>query len=469
MCYICKMKLKILTLIFLFSLGAHARQVESGGLLYSIIEEREGECELAGFSLSSEERVSVTVPSEIYSDGLSYKVTGIAERAFFEEGNLKSINMPSTIAIIKEEAFFKCESLEKVSLPADIVAIGERAFSRCVSLIKCEWLGNNLESLGFQAFSHCEALQNLMLPSNLRSLGDECFQNCRSIISVSIPAEVSYYGEGVFRGCVNLNSVLFKGKFEDVPDRMFEDCHALSEFSTPMPVRHIGERSFAGCASLETFDLTSLESLGRQSFSGCTSLKEVNITSSITEIPDGAFEHCMSMASAVFSGQVEVISVSSCEGCSSLVSIEIGGRCKEIEGKAFASCFSLKRICSKADIPPFISVTTFDPETYDTAELLVSYANLSRYRQGILWQDFAKILPVKADPSGINSPYVEPQLSATRHGDTIIFNNVEGMVSVTGTDGLIYFYGRCRPGDCVRVPVTTRVVILSDSGECVKL
>ncbi len=56
---------------------------------------------------------SITIPATIKANGLTYKVTTIAAKAFKQNKKLKSVTVGSNIRNISKNAFFKCPSLKK--------------------------------------------------------------------------------------------------------------------------------------------------------------------------------------------------------------------------------------------------------------------------------------------------------------------------------------------------------------------
>ena len=70
---------------------------------------------------------SVVIPNEIEGK----PVTAIGKAAFFNCGNLTSIEIPEGIESIGVQAFQLCKKLESVKIPASVISIEERAFQSC--------------------------------------------------------------------------------------------------------------------------------------------------------------------------------------------------------------------------------------------------------------------------------------------------------------------------------------------------
>ena len=71
----------------------------------------------------------------------------IAERAFANRKNLKSVTIPETVTAIPTAAFYGCEGLVEAIIPATVRSVGNFAFYNC-SVLKAAMLPKDLERLG---------------------------------------------------------------------------------------------------------------------------------------------------------------------------------------------------------------------------------------------------------------------------------------------------------------------------------
>lgn len=77
---------------------------------------------------------SVTIPSTVTIDGVTYKVTSIQKSAFSGCKKLKSVTIGSNITTIGDKAFYKCTKLSKIVIPSKVSKIGKSAFEGCKKL-----------------------------------------------------------------------------------------------------------------------------------------------------------------------------------------------------------------------------------------------------------------------------------------------------------------------------------------------
>ena len=73
----------------------------------------------------------IVIPDNIEYEGESYKVTSIGYAAFFLSG-ITSVTIGNNIKSIGDDAFYKCTSLATVVIPNSVETIGELAFSFCI-------------------------------------------------------------------------------------------------------------------------------------------------------------------------------------------------------------------------------------------------------------------------------------------------------------------------------------------------
>lgn len=128
-----------------------------------------------------------------------YVVTGIGEGAFYENKNIKSVNIPETVTDIGLEAFAYCESLTEVHLPESLTQIAPNIFCDCIRLV------------------------SINIPSSVNTIGLFAFAGCSSLTSITLPERLTFVGRSAFYGCSGLTSVisLIEEPFE-IDDNLFD-------------------------------------------------------------------------------------------------------------------------------------------------------------------------------------------------------------------------------------------------------
>ncbi len=119
----------------------------------------------------------LSVPDSI--DG--YDVVEIADHAFSEMSEMKSIVLPEKLKIIGSYAFGGCSSLKTVEIGTCLEKIGDHAFSDCTHLVSVN-IPDSLAEIGPSAFEGCSKLSSLTIPDRCRNIGDDAFLFCSKLV-----------------------------------------------------------------------------------------------------------------------------------------------------------------------------------------------------------------------------------------------------------------------------------------------
>ena len=77
---------------------------------------------------------TITIPENVTIDGVTYKVTSIADNAFKGNKKIKKIVIGSNIVSIGKKAFANCTNLTSITIGKNVTKIGKSAFSGCKKL-----------------------------------------------------------------------------------------------------------------------------------------------------------------------------------------------------------------------------------------------------------------------------------------------------------------------------------------------
>ena len=93
----------------------------------------------------------VVIPATTEFEGETYRVTAIDMKAFFDNQNLVSIELPEGITEIGIQAFLECSSLTSFIVPNSVREIKTSAFASCRAMTKCVFGSgvSNIESSVF--------------------------------------------------------------------------------------------------------------------------------------------------------------------------------------------------------------------------------------------------------------------------------------------------------------------------------
>lgn len=225
---------------------------------YRILNENSKTVEVYGFGKNT---TDVVIPYTIKIDGEIYEIVKIADEAFINCINLKSVEIPDNIIEIGESAFEYCYNLSEISLPNSVKTIGDRAFYNCINLTNIK-LPDEMQNMGTEVFSFCENLNNVVLPEGITSITEDMFSACESLSNIKLPSTLN-----------------------KIEDYAFVSCFNLTNIELPSSLNSIGYMAFTYCSGLEKITIPeNVSSIGDYAFTGCTKLQEITIPKSVTTI-----------------------------------------------------------------------------------------------------------------------------------------------------------------------------------------
>lgn len=175
-------------------------QVQTDNAEYEVTAAENGVREVAYTGISKKEQ-TVYIPSSIYINGIVYKVTAIADKAFDADKKLRGVIIPSTVRKIGNYAFRNCTKLTAVTIPKNVKTIGKNAFSGCTSMKSVALKGNKLTTIGQGAFQNNKNLTKIILPASVKIIRKNAFNGCRKLKTVQIQsAKMNLIGRNALKG-----------------------------------------------------------------------------------------------------------------------------------------------------------------------------------------------------------------------------------------------------------------------------
>mgnify|MGYP000814646658 FL=1 len=77
---------------------------------------------------------TVKIPASVRYDGVTYKVTSVADKAFRNNKKVTNITVGTNVKSIGRSAFEKCTKLKTVTVGKNVTEIGKNAFGSCKNL-----------------------------------------------------------------------------------------------------------------------------------------------------------------------------------------------------------------------------------------------------------------------------------------------------------------------------------------------
>ena len=197
---------------------------------------------------------------------------------------------------------------EHVVLRSDTRLIADYAFAECENM-KSITMTDNVLYIGKMAFALCTALEQFTIPQRIRSIEELTFWACIRLRKINIPASVTSIASGAFGGCVRMDSITIEehNVSYSVRDNVLFNkdmteliCYPAgiqyTRYVVPSGVRQINGWAFEAATHLQSIELPNgLKYIMSGAFTGCESLVEINIPKSVDIIADEAFIRCFSL------------------------------------------------------------------------------------------------------------------------------------------------------------------------------
>lgn len=211
---------------------------------------------------------------------------------------------------------------------------------------------------------------------NVTGIAQQAFMSNATLVSITMPDGMLTIGKQAFQGCSNLTTVNMGNTVVSIGDNCFFTCAKVTELHLSKTVKTIGQWGLRGMSGLLTLTLgEELEGIPAGMCWGNTKLQGITIPDKTKYVGENAFA-----------------------SCSALDSIQLGTSVDSLASKAFAYCSNVKKVISRAPVPPMTMDEKSMVTTYTKTSLYVSEKALEVYQKTEPWKNFEVILPY--DPSG---------------------------------------------------------------------
>ncbi len=288
-------------------------------------------------------------------------VETIDSSAFDGCTSLETVNMPALKTGAKH-VFTRCQNLKTVTLGESLTAIPEYMFSYDRGSSYPNYLLKSLENInldyvqtiGNNAFRNCEKL-NVTLGNNVQSIGYDAFYGCAITGDLNLPASLTSIGSGAFSGNTGITAIKYAGtlaQWEAITNNGFityaVDYYCGGEKITDYsPSGDVVNNVFAYSKSLESVDLTSAKAIGNNAFKGCVNLEEITGVSALETIGEYAFYECAKLSTATVTSMTNVKTIGryAFSGCTGITgALEFNEGLTNFGRYAFSGCAGITKV-----------------------------------------------------------------------------------------------------------------------------
>lgn len=234
----------LLWILSMAILHVSAYDFEEGGIYYNILPDGLSVEVTAGDEKYNVygDQFDIVIPEKVEHNGKQYTVTAIGRIAFYQCGDMGTIDLPATINTFGPSAFYNCY-FKKVFIH-DLTAYcnidnkgtmppfynyhnntidAKPPLASGLLLLNNEplkdlsTLDNNCKQIPDYAFYGQSSLEDVTLPDSVGSIGNLAFYYCKNLKKISIGNKVkTLINKNVFEGCKTLKTIIFRDGENDV-------------------------------------------------------------------------------------------------------------------------------------------------------------------------------------------------------------------------------------------------------------
>ena len=378
-----KLKSMMAVLVTLFSLYAHAYDVEIDGIYYNL-DENQGTAEVTYNKEDLQWQTGsyngkVLIPSDFTYNGKKYHVTDIGASAFTQCYDLIAVTIPSSVQRIGKWAFHKCTALTSVVIPEGVTYIGPHAFDGC-SKLETVTIPEGVTTIEASTFS-ISGLTSVTIPNSVTTIEDGAFSLSKNLASVAIPRSVEKIGFNAFGGCDNLSSVYITD-LSAWCNISFAGGESATPFIVPTsnPLRYASMLFLNGEEVKNLIIPSDVKVIRKNAFCGFSGLNSVTIPDNVEQIEDYAFAKCSNLISIHFPDRIKLTRTTlRAESSDRIPSLYVHNGTQSLLELLTWEYFEIYDETTKKIIPPYRLLTSASSCTFELGFFETPTGNASLY------------------------------------------------------------------------------------------
>jgi hypothetical protein len=266
------------------------------------------------------------------------QIESIGERCFYNNQELETLTISSSLKYLKKESFRNCLKLPNIILPNSIIFIGEGAFRDCTSIQNIT-IGNQIDYIADYLFTNCYNMRYITMNFPILTFGKYSFSNNITLVSLTT-VNATEIKTGCFSGCSSINNVSLNYKLSYLADNLFYKCRILRNmtFATPSGIAFdiydkddpdergsyisIGDYTFYSVALTRFTISPNTQTIGDYTFSNSSYIIYINLYSTVlTSIGDYAFRNCATLQCLNFPENLTSVGPNALFGCQGITKI----------------------------------------------------------------------------------------------------------------------------------------------------
>ncbi|MEE0574246.1 MAG: leucine-rich repeat protein [Paraprevotella clara] len=348
---------------------------------------------------------------------------------------LGEVVIPNSVRTIGEKAFYNSQ-ITSLTVGENIDSIGNQAFLYCEGLTEVRWNARSAGNINFSSTDKLfpKSLKTVVLGEKVESIPAYFCHACTDLETVTCSASIKKIGEAAFEGCSKLIGFSFPETLQEIGNSAFEDCASMTELFVPNSVTAIGERAFSGCSGLAKAVIgEGVSFIGKSSLSGCSGLVEVHWNAIRCADANKSILN-NSLNKIIFGDKVEHIPAYLCYKCSNVQDITLPETLVSVGENAFYGCM----LVEKLEIPA-------------SCKFVGDYAFRGMGLQSLFIPSTIESLGIYAFSNNKNLEWVVIAKDPFQHPNGL-FNSCDKLQAIYLPDGINFYenYGWSYYGDKVR-------------------
>ena len=325
--------------------------------------------------------------------------TEVNSNAFYYNGDVISVVIPSSVKTIGDDAFYIIKGTEIYNLSSLNIQVGATTngeigyYSKVVHTSLSEpsrlvtnngvvYYVNGSEKIAISLAD--KSLTSVTLDSNCTAIDEKAFYQCKNLTSVTIPEGVKTIGRSAFE-YTSIDTVVIPSSVTSIDDYAFTGCFRLREIynlssldiqfgsynngnvgyyariihtSLNEPQRLVisnGVKYYINGSekiAVSPVDMNATEividndctSIDKYAFSYCKKLVNITIPNSVKTMESGVFSYCSNLVNVTIPSSVTNFGSYMFYRCRNLTSIEIPSSVTNLAGFTFQWCFALTNV-----------------------------------------------------------------------------------------------------------------------------
>ena len=274
--------ISILNLSHFFNAASATVSVDVDNLRYTVdTDAKTAEVYGLATAYSSATIKDLVIPDFIEYDDSDIPVISIRDSAFSPNKNLTgSLTIGNNVQTIGNDAFWSCSGFTgSLTIGNSVQTIGNNAFEDCSGFTGSLTIGNSVQTIGNYAFYQCSGFTgSLTIPDNVEEIGNYAFEDCSGFTgSLTIGNSVQTIGNGAFKYCSGFTgSLTIPDNVQTIGLQAFYDCKNFTgELKIPESVKEIGPTCFSSCEKITSLVITSSNTVINYQAFFCRALESI--------------------------------------------------------------------------------------------------------------------------------------------------------------------------------------------------